>query len=82
MWDLWLATLLLDQIQVLATTANVTTTGEAGTTHVGDITQTSIPDEDPSDEIVMDTNVLAEVKLPAKPSKYSRLRSTIISTLF
>ena len=72
MWDLMLATLLLDQIQVLATTAN-TTAEEAGTAHDGDSTQTSIPDEDPSNEIVTDPNVLAEVKLPAKPSKYSHL---------
>ena len=36
-------------------------------------TQTSIPDEDPLEEAVTDPNVLAEVKLPARPSRFSYL---------
>jgi hypothetical protein len=31
----------------------------------------SIPDEDPEDAIATDPDVLAEVKLPTKPSRFS-----------
>lgn len=31
----------------------------------------SVPDEDPQDAVVTDSDVLAEVKLPTRPSEFS-----------
>jgi hypothetical protein len=39
--------------------------------------QVSIPDEDPQDAIVTDPDVLAEVKLPNKPSWFSTTQAVI-----